>query len=56
MKFPHIPIDTQELYEIYDYRHASAILKSDFPNEFDEICDALCKFRFTKENVIKTWR
>lgn len=53
MTFPHIPIVIQELYDIYDYRHASAILKSDFSDEFDEICDALSKFSFMKENVIK---
>jgi len=50
---PHIPRDIQELYEIYDYRHAAAILKSDFPNEFNEICDVLREFRFSKENVTK---
>lgn len=53
MDFPHIPPEIQELYEIYDYRHASAILKSEFKEEFDEICDTLNRFRFTRENVIK---
>lgn len=47
----YIPADLQKLYEIHDFRHASAILYSEFPNEFKEICNALRKFRFTKVDV-----
>jgi hypothetical protein len=35
-------------YEIHEWRHAVAILKSDFPKEFAEICDVLTRFRLRK--------
>lgn len=47
----HIPPDIAELYEIHDYKHAAAILASEFPNEFKELCEALRKFRFTVEDI-----
>jgi hypothetical protein len=31
----------QEKFEIHEWRHATAILKSDFPTEFSDICDVL---------------
>ncbi len=46
-----IPADIQDLYEIHDYRHASAILAIEFPAEFAEICEALRDFRFTTDEV-----
>ncbi|HVK96750.1 MAG TPA: BglII/BstYI family type II restriction endonuclease [Flavisolibacter sp.] len=39
------------LYEIYDYKHAAAILKNEFPTEFKEICGALRNFYLTVEDV-----
>lgn len=48
-----VPEDIRELYQICDWRHAVAILVSDFPAEFSEICDALRRFRFTEEMVRK---
>jgi hypothetical protein len=47
----HIPPDIAELYEIYDYKHAAAILASEFPQEFNELCEALRKFRFTVKDI-----
>lgn len=47
----YIPADIAELYEIHDYRHAAAILKNEFPKEFDEICSALRSFRLTEQDV-----
>lgn len=35
-------------YEIHQWRHAVAILKSDFPTEFANICDVLERFRLRK--------
>jgi len=32
-----------KLYDIYSYRHAAAILKNSFPNELNEIEQALSK-------------
>lgn len=50
----HIPHDIALLYEIHDYKHAAAILATEFPAEFREICEALNKFRFTKDDVLKS--
>lgn len=33
---------------MHEWRHAVAILKSDFPTEFAEICDVLSRFRLRK--------
>jgi len=51
MLYRHIPKALQNLYEIHDYRHASAILKTEFPREFKEVCDVLSQFRFTERQV-----
>lgn len=48
-----IPQDIRDLYEVHDWRHAAAILASDQPDEFAEICAALRAFRFTDEQVKK---
>ena len=48
----YIPSSVRQLYEIYDYKHAAAILCNEFPNEFLEICSALNEFRFSQEDVI----
>jgi len=47
----HIPADIQALYEIHEYKHAAAILRTEFPDEFNELCDALRQFRFTIDDV-----
>ena len=47
----YIPSKIKELYEVHDFKHATAILSNEFPSEFKEICDALLKFRFTIADV-----
>ncbi len=47
----HVPADVREFYDVYDYKHAAAILSTEFPSEFGEICAALKKFRFTQEDI-----
>ena len=49
-----IPDDIRERYEVHDYHHAAAILKNEFPKEFDEICVALRKFRVTTTEIKKS--
>ncbi len=41
-----------ENYELHEWRHASAIMQRDFPNEFADICDVLRRFRLRKSEVI----
>lgn len=39
-------------YEIYEWKHASAILKNDFPNEWNDIVEVLTNFRLLKSDII----
>ncbi len=47
----HIKKEVLELYDVYSYRHAASILKTSFPNEMDEIEEALLKFRITLKDI-----
>lgn len=47
----HIPTDVGNLYEVHDHRHASVILKHEFPAEFAEIIGALRAFRLNKKDI-----
>jgi CRISPR-associated protein Csd2 len=49
-----IPEDLRALYEIYEYHHAAAILKNEFSKEFQELCEALRKFRVTTGEIKKS--
>lgn len=48
----NIPPILHELYEIYDFHHASAILAVEFPDLFQEICSALGEFRISTEDIL----
>lgn len=48
-----IPEFEGEGYAIYEWRHASAILRSDFPDEWNDICAVLKAFR-VKESQVTT--
>lgn len=48
----YIPQDIKHLYEVYDYKHAAVILAKEFPVEFEEICNSLRTFRFSKDDII----
>lgn len=37
-----------ENYEVHEWKHACAILKQDFPNEWADICNVLKEFRLKK--------
>lgn len=51
MAISDIPERLQELYEIHEWRHASAVLVKDFPSEWAEICEVLSTFRLLKSRV-----
>jgi hypothetical protein len=38
-------------FEIYEWRHASAVLIRDFPNEWRDIKDVLSRFKLLKSQV-----
>lgn len=48
MNKPRIPKPIADNYEIHEWRHASAILSSDFPSEWSDILDLLTQFRLRK--------
>jgi len=35
-------------YEVHEWKHACAILKEDFPDEWQDLCDVLTEFRLRK--------
>ena len=51
MALTDIPEELHRLYEIHEWRHASAVLLKDFPAEWREICDVLLAFRLLKSRV-----
>lgn len=47
----HVPAELRDLYEIYDYHHAAAILNTEFHADYMQLCGALLKFRFTLKDI-----
>jgi hypothetical protein len=43
-----LPQFIQENYDVHESRHALAILRQDFPEEYGDICDVLIRFRLCK--------
>ncbi len=48
MTLDQIPFAIRELYEIHEWKHACAILASDFPDEWNDIIEVLSEFRLYK--------
>jgi hypothetical protein len=44
----HFPQDILERYEIHEWKHASAIMKHDFPREWKDLISMLREFRLKK--------
>lgn len=47
-----IPKNILGLYEVYDYKHAAAILATEFPDQFDDICKVMSGFRLTEAHIL----
>lgn len=47
----YISAEVRELYDVYSYRHAAAILANSFPDELAEIEAALLAFRITTRDI-----
>ncbi len=43
-----LPTNIREKYEVHEWKHASAILKIDFPDEWQDIIELLSEFRLCK--------
>ncbi|MFP3919915.1 BglII/BstYI family type II restriction endonuclease [Lysinibacillus telephonicus] len=48
-----IPTSIRDKYEVHEWRHACAILKEDFPNEWNEIITVLENFTLNKSDIIQ---
>ena len=48
-----IDADVLNLYDVYSYRHAAAIIKNSFPDKLKEIQQALRDFRITTADIAK---
>lgn len=49
----HFPTDICQSYEIHEWKHASAILRMDFPVEWSELVEMLRAFRLKKSWITK---
>jgi hypothetical protein len=47
-----LPNDIKEKYEIHEWKHACAILKQDFPNEWKDLIDVLQSFELKKSDIV----
>lgn len=53
MPISSLPTAILQHFEVYEWRHASAILESDFNEEWGDLCDVLPKFRLCKSYIVK---
>lgn len=53
MKTGHFPEEIYDKYEIYEWKHASAILKHDFSSEWNDLKDMLLAFELKKSWLTK---
>ena len=51
MTIDDLPAFIREYYEIHEWRHASAVLATDFPDEWSDIITVLTDFRLKKSAV-----
>lgn len=47
-----LPAHIRQVYEVYEWKHACAILKEDFPKEWDDIISVLGGFRLRRSDVV----
>lgn len=52
MSLENLPEDIVDLYDVHEYRHAIAILKTDFPDEYNEIIEMLRAFKLKKSDIL----
>lgn len=53
MTLDQIPNHIRQMYEIHEWKHASAILQNDFPDEWNDIIEVLTAFRLNKSWLTK---
>lgn len=53
MAITNLPINIQTDYELHEYRHAVSILINDFPQEYQDVIDALNSFTLRKSEILR---
>jgi len=51
-----LPEDIRDLYEVHEWKHACAVLKGDFPNEWNDVVSVLRTFRLLRSQVVAPGR
>jgi hypothetical protein len=51
MALSDFPADLRENYQIHEWRHASAVLRTDFSGEWDDILSVLGGFKLCKSHI-----
>ena len=51
MPIESLPTFIRENYEVYEWKHALAILEKDFPNEWKDLLDVMQGFRLLKSHI-----
>ena len=49
----NIPASLRSQFEVYEWRHASAILTRDFPDQWQDILDVLSDFQLRRSDIAK---
>ena len=52
MTIADLPQFIRSHYEVYESKHATAILQQDFPDELQDIMEVLSKFRLRKKDLV----
>lgn len=52
MSIELLPNLIREHYEVHEWKHACAILKEDFPSEWEDIINVLTEFRLYKSGIV----
>lgn len=47
-----LPQFVQDHYEVHEWRHAAAVLKTDFPQEFDDVMEVLTDFQLLRSEIM----
>ncbi len=47
-----LPLFIRQSYEVHEWKHACAILKHDFPDEWSDLCELLMQFRFKQSWIL----
>src|SRR5258708_3279806 len=53
MVLSFLPKLIRDNYECYEWKHATAILRDDYPEEWKDLCEVLAQFKLTKADIVK---